>query len=765
MRTRMFQSGLILGCFFTIAGASCAPSITTTATPNYTVAYFRPEPSPNEVRSLVPMPNILALNTANTPPTLSLSAAQCPSLATELILPGLEGLNGFGTYSKGSIYTYFSAPLDTASLAGNIKMYDLGYFATGAGADLANPINVVRIPTTLSAYVNGCASAPVAVDALVLVPVSATTGLPIVLNSFHKYGVAILQGVLDSNQQQVQSDYFWSFIRSKEPLIDPNDPTRMSNRTPLDVSVEATYEQVLQMAQVQAGYAPFLDALETTPGITRDQVLVGWVFNTEFTDDALMAIANPANPTGLVNLSSAYNSTAMLGLQAAPANLFLQGLGYTHGCTDVYGTGGCPGLGNLIAGGFVSPNYQTMVPPAGTFSPYTCVTSGCMVPGTFTSNINPAVQPSVQPPNFVSRAAGNTLSFLASTPAAPASGYPVVIFQHPLTPSDLTNGPKINKSTVLAVANTLGAAGMATIAIDTVLAGGRAVHVYNALDATVASGSKGPEELYPVLNTYGFVTRDNIRQTVVDLLQLVRVLKTCTDGTTCGGLNLGSTPKIYFLGASLGSDIGSLFTALSTDVKRAAFNVPVAGLNDAMMTSPVIAAELDATLFKGGITTTQHCGQVAAGYCAPAELAAFDADQVVEQLGIINQWIFDPADPINYLATVQAAMTSSRSLKVFVQQVTGDQVFPNTSTKIFAGFLGYAPPTASRGTSAPSAYTYVTYDADMTTTTTTTLPNGFVTQPCLASPAYPDNILLLPCGNGAATLYMQTDMATFFATP
>ena len=261
--------------------------------------------------------------------------------------------------------------------------------------------------------------------------------------------------------------------------------------------------------------------------------------------------------------------------------------------------------------------------------------------GTFQgSNLSPEVQGN----------AGNNIPFLASIPNLPDLDlpYPVVIFQHPLTPTDPAAAQTVNKLAIFAIANALGSAGIATIAIDTVLAGTRSVTVNNALTST--------PQLYPLINSDVMVTRDNLRQTVVDLFQLTRVLKTCTSPGECQGcfeippnpevcVSLNINPdKIYFLGASMGSVVGSIFTALSSDIKKAVLNAPVAGLLDTLAGSPILAPQLAPSLCAAGLIS-QACCDPDPTSCTPDDIAS---DPGFLTFKISAQWLLDPADPVNY---------------------------------------------------------------------------------------------------------------------
>jgi pimeloyl-ACP methyl ester carboxylesterase len=168
--------------------------------------------------------------------------------------------------------------------------------------------------------------------------------------------------------------------------------------------------------------------------------------------------------------------------------------------------------------------------------------------------------------------------FLPSAPAPP-SGYPVVIFGHGFGDSQW-GGPS-------AVAPTLAQAGFATIAINavghgfgplsqvmitdpsgnvtTLTAGGRGVDLNG-------DGQIGPYEGCLAADPPQVALRDCLRQTSLDLGELVRTIQ--------GGVSFGGagTPdldasKIYYVGESLGSMYGTIFSAMAPEVRASVLNV------------------------------------------------------------------------------------------------------------------------------------------------------------------------------------------------
>ncbi|RME27895.1 MAG: hypothetical protein D6806_03800, partial [Deltaproteobacteria bacterium] len=462
----------------------------------------------------------------------------------------------------------------------------------------------------------------------------------------------------------------------------------------------------LQVRLLQEMHKPLFDATDAL-GIARDDIVLGWLFNTAFTS---RAIDVAAESLGL--LGEPYDSVSVkipaedVPVPPLPPQQFLGALGLN--CEAIGAGPDCPGISLLLTGQFVSPRYQKA---AHIELPYLAVEGQRQwVPGSFSSEYDPKPQ----------GLEGDTVPFLASLPSVGSPPYPVVIFQHPLTPTDPAKASSANKMALLALANGLGAAGFASVAIDGVLAGGRSILVDNALD--------GQRQLYPVMSSDLFATRDNIRQTVIDLLQLVRVLKACT-AAECGGLEIDPA-RIYFVGTSLGAVSGALFAAVSPDVRRVVLNAPAAGIGMMLAESPVLLAELSPAICAAGIVSASCC-QAQPPVCTPQDLAQ---DVGFAQFLQIAQWILDPADPANY-AKALAARISAGTKRVLVQQATGDLVFPNSASSLLAGLLGL--PADGLKSYDPGA--------------------------CATVPEGAHSMLLQNCGSG--TVQMQTDIIQFLLAP
>ncbi len=217
-----------------------------------------------------------------------------------------------------------------------------------------------------------------------------------------------------------------------------------------------------------------------------------------------------------------------------------------------------PGAVAQIAyGTYRSPNYQTaerFIPAAGTLS------------GT------PQVQGS------------NTLLFQLFVPAGvkPAGGWPVALLGHGFTDS-MYGAP-------WAVASVLASQGIATLSINVVghgggslgtldvlpagggtpvvlTAGGRGIDVdgNTAIDSTEGVNAAPPRDIIG--------SRDGLRQTAIDLMQLVRQIEVGIDVDGDGSADLNAH-RIYYAGQSFGGIYGTILLGVEPNIKAGVPNVP-----------------------------------------------------------------------------------------------------------------------------------------------------------------------------------------------
>ncbi len=269
---------------------------------------------------------------------------------------------------------------------------------------------------------------------------------------------------------------------------------------------------------------------------------------------------------------------------------------------------------------------------------------------------------------------------LPSVPPPTSRGYPVVIFQH---------GISGNRVSMLHLANTLAGAGYATVGIDAVAHGSRSFwgsrDVENNQtgdgkpdgfpDRTSVSQVSSAEFFAYLLNTPAI--RDNFRQTAVDLIQLVRLLRNPNlDLSPFPGTALDTEEGIYLVGDSLGTMFAVLFMAVEPSVRTAVLNVAGGGLlTDLVNRSPdTIQWVLPFVPLLFGV---------------PSDTLLDPFSPVVNLL----QSVIDPGDPINYapylignpLMASGTRMTPASVLQIMVE---GDETVANPSNEALARALG-----------------------------------------------------------------------------
>jgi hypothetical protein len=241
-----------------------------------------------------------------------------------------------------------------------------------------------------------------------------------------------------------------------------------------------------------------------------------------------------------------------------------------------------------------------------------------------------------------------------------------------------------------------------------------------------------------------FATRDNLRQQVIDLAQLVRVLKGQPGAFGGVGPRL-DTSKLGYLGQSLGGIAGTLFNAVSPDTTNVVLNVSGGALSQLLLLAPSFAAQKRALL-----------ATLAAQGIQPGT-PAFD------QFIAVSQWILDPADPANMGQRLTHPIESAPGVpapngqrRVFLQFIEGDQTVPNLTSfaLVAAANRAFVSTTPSFGCSAPLLCYEFTQAGDGfdETTAPAASRHGFLLQP--------------PSGTMGPALTMKAQMqaAAFLAT-
>lgn len=747
---------------------------------------FDPARSLAEGARYIPFPTDLVRDPETGKLALSAQACETPTaFATRVGV--LNTLDGFGTYQV-PIQVTLTEAYDPASLEGNVVLYPVTSDGTTA---MPVPI-VTRKTTTLRFNAEDCA-APKTVDALVVVPA-------IPLTQKTTYILALKKGITAARGPAYLPSVTWGLVSSKEqPVTLDAEGNVVFDRTPLDPSDETQAAQLRSLYGLWKALEAPLAFLDQTPfmtdgGLDRSDLLVATSFTTQTISDPL----NPASPdspasklaetdflveptplsfgpyAALCGSDTAAVCTMKLALGGcAPTTTGCSVANYNAGNAACAGIYACSAVGNVLVGAIGTTNYQQQVnnPLAGQTNKQ----------GAWDDPVSPSAQGSL------------TLATLAMTPTGspPANGWPVVVFGH---------GLANNKENLFAIGGKLALAGFASIAIDFSQHGSRAVrtstaialgckgHCYSASNVDTGVGcettgttpgpnvcnalagetcgsqavanainppspSSAPQCYDSIFSADLTATRDNIRQTILDIQRLVKVAKAC--GTTnCGAFQVDGT-RIFYGGISLGSLIGASAAALSPDVKGAALNVGGVGWLDVIentATKSLQCTLVNSLIDSGVVLGKKWTPGSSDDVCSTGE---WKLQPGYATFSAVGRWVLDPADAANFIGGL-------RTKPHMIQQVIADSVVPNISTERSAAITGLAAmvqmsspfnPTTPTVESAaistmPLASKYITY----MTTSTQLFVHGSLLKPATTSTPTPANL---------ATLRMQIDFAQF----
>jgi len=310
------------------------------------------------------------------------------------------------------------------------------------------------------------------------------------------------------------------------------------------------------------------------------------------------------------------------------------------------------GLDSVVIGSYMSPNFMSgdqTIPPGPTL-------------------------PQLAVPDSVNIVGFNAL--LPSLPK-PAAGYPVVIFGHGFGDSRF-GGPT-------AVAPTLARQGFAVVAIDAVGHGfgpessvtftdtaGHSTTV-NALGRSIDVNGDGvieANEGCAIATPISYGTRDCFRQTVVDLMQLARIIRNGLDLDGDGKPDLDGT-HIYYAGESLGGMYGTMFMSVEPTVRAAALNVGGASAADIVRWSPAyrslanqaLAARQPSLLNQG---TTFNEDYVLPGQ--PVHNTTVAGALAIQNFFDTVEWLGNLGDPISFAPHLQLSPLAGAAARPVLMQ-------------------------------------------------------------------------------------------------
>jgi hypothetical protein len=280
----------------------------------------------------------------------------------------------------------------------------------------------------------------------------------------------------------------------------------------------------------------------------------------------------------------------------------------------------------------------------------------------------------------------------------PAGGWPVAIFGHGFTDS-LYGAP-------WTVASTLAHYGIATVAISVVGHSGGPLSTLTVAQTgkspvLVPAGGRGIDqdgngtidstEGVSAVGALSIVSsRDGLRQTVVDLMQLVRQIQVGVDvdGDAVADLD---AQRIYYAGQSFGGIYGTIFLGVEDAVKAGVPNVPGGSITE--------VARLGAFRGLTGLALLSRQPQLLNLPPTPDLPVPYNFDEnmplrnqparvtqvpgatAIQQVLERNEWVQQSGNPVSYAAAMSRKPYKGHAAKpVILQFAKGDGTVPNPST-------------------------------------------------------------------------------------
>ena len=576
----------------------------------------------------LPFPTNLLLS-GSTDLTLNVPVADPTNFGDPAVALGT--LDGFSTIAPWSFS--FTRPVNPATVipGSSVRFYEV-QFAFGTIA--VQSINREMVPG--QDYVAVVAPSDPTGRTVAIVPLRP-------LQEMTGYMAVVTNGIQDMAGNIATPSQTYFIAKRTQPLV---DGAGNSTDPMLDNATARALEPLRQLTNAQ-------EAAAASAGVNRDNIVLSFTATTQAITPVLNVVRSQAQPT----------MTQVAQACLAP--------GFCLNTADVLPPGASPGIADLYLGVIEIP-YYLGVPsaenPTAPLNQFWRAAPGAYMPPFDGLGLDPtSTNITVANPMPV-ETDRQIVPLLMTVPNAmsghvrPASGWPVVIFQHGITG---------NRTNMLALADTMASIGFAVVAIDQPLHGITDVtsplYIGNTPFGAFANertfdldlqsnetGAPGPDGNIDssgawFINLGSLLTsRDNLRQAQADLSVLA--LNIPSMDITGDGLGDLDGSNINFIGMSLGAMVGIPFLSVEPTVSNGVLNVPGGGI---------------ANLLNGSETFGPIIRQgLAAAGVAPGSPEFF-------QFLLITQTVIDSADPINWAGI--APLTNT----ILLQQVAGDAVVPN----------------------------------------------------------------------------------------
>jgi hypothetical protein len=562
----------------------------------------------------------------NTGLRVSLPKSNCAARPSDCAdIDVINLLDGFNLQPR--ITVSFSGAIDVASVnSGNVFFLSLGDTLGGAGGQVIGINQVVWDPASKTLHAES--------DEL--------------LDQHTRYALIVTNGIRDTAGDPVEAGAFATFRH--------------------DLNFGQT-----KNATLKAYRKSLLDAIDAS-GLDPATIVTASVFSTQSATAVLEKIrdrikAMPVTPATILASFPRANVATIQWNRQTRSNGSTTSSFVAVPALDVF-----PGaVGRIVFGRFSSPDWET---------------AGKVIPAVGTRTGVPAVQST------------NTLYFNLFVPSGtpPAGGWPVAIFGHGFTDS--------KQGAPTAVASTLAFHGIATIAINVVGHGGGGttgtlkITPLVGAPVTIPDGGRGIDqdgngvidstEGSSAAPPNGIVgSRDGLRQTVADLMQLVRVLQAGVDvdGDGVADLNGG---RIYYAGQSFGGIYGVKFIAVEPDIRAGVPNVPGGAIIEIARLSPAFRALVGISLASrvpslcnaGALAPPLWCFQESIPLRDdPAVTAPAPGAMPIQEVIDNTEWVSQAGNPVAYAPHLRKIPLDGVPTRPFIiQNAKGDQTVPNPTS-------------------------------------------------------------------------------------
>ncbi len=536
-----------------------------------------------------------------------------PNATDAIIKKSLNTLDGFSTTAPISVG--IDGDIDPLSLAKGLSVYRVD--ATASAATGGIPA-VTAVDSKLTFGVDYYAT--LSSNRIVILPLK-----PLASNA--NYMVTLDKAIVNKKGQSLTSDAVSEMLNSTQPLADMTtgeakvylDPDEaINNATAVKLEGLRRLNQAMFLALYKNGNGC---SIVPPAGVKCDDITMIWSFKTQSIGKVAKAFADEDLSGSIVVQSTGMTSKDALMLAGYDVNDSMAG------------------IADLYAGMLMNvPYYLSAADNNHSSAPLT----------EYFEKQDATDLPKVKSMQNIPLLL--TVPNSKSSISKPASGWPVVIFQHGIT---------VNRTAMLPISEAFASIGYATVAIDLPLHG--ITDTNSALKTSTErtfdldlvdnkTGAPGPDGIIDSSGTHyinlanPLVSRDNLRQSTSDLIALKNAISTAT------GVDLDSG-KIAFVGHSLGTIAPFGFLA-NSDIESVSLAMPGGGiaqlLNNSQTFGPIIKAGLAAKGIKAG--TAEY-----------------------ESFMIATQTLIDDGDPINYAQAVKQRQAD----KLYAIKVIGDNVIPN----------------------------------------------------------------------------------------